>query len=166
MADLHAAVIGYLVERHWPHEDHGDVIVTPVVLGSGSWTVFFEIRDQDQQLIVNSLVPVWVPVERRTDAAMYIARANYGLAIGNFEIDLDEGEVRFRTSVDVEGAQISDPVVDHLFLANIMAVEQYLDGLQSVIEGADPSAAIEMAENGAAAASRPRDQGKVRPPAR
>jgi hypothetical protein len=38
MADLHAAVIGYLAARSWPHEDHDDVIVTPVVLSSGSWT--------------------------------------------------------------------------------------------------------------------------------
>jgi hypothetical protein len=147
MADLHAAVVGYLAERSWPYEDRDGVIVTPVVLSSGSWTVFFEIRDQDQQLIVYSLVPVWVPVERRTDAALYIARANYGLAIGNFEIDLDDGEVRFRTSVDVEGAEISAPIVDHLFLANVMGVEQYLEGLRSVIEGADPSAAIAVAED-------------------
>ena len=143
MTDLHAAVVGYLTERHWPYEDRGDVIVTPVLASSESWPAFFEIRDQHQQLIVYSLVPVAVPVERRTDAALYIARANYGLAIGNLDIDIDDGEVRFRTSVDVEGAEISAPIIDHLFLANIMGVEQFLAGLRSVMEGAGPSAAFE-----------------------
>ena len=143
MTDLHTAVVDYLTGRQWPYEDRGEVIVTPVLGRSETWPAFFEIRDEEQQLIVYSLVPVAVPAERRTDVALYIARANYGLAIGNLEIDLDDGEVRFRTSVDVQGVEISEPIIDHLFLANIMGVEQFLAGLLMVVEGADPIAAFE-----------------------
>jgi hypothetical protein len=147
MVDLHEAVVGYLTERDWPYEDHGDAVVTEVLADNGSWTAIFDIRDEAQQVIVYSMVPVEVPAERRTDAALYIARANFGLAIGCFEIDLDDGTVRFRTGVDLEGAEVCDAIVDHLFLANVMGVEQYLDGLRSVIGGADPAVAIGMAES-------------------
>lgn len=144
MVDLHAAVMDYLSGRNWPYEDHDGVIVTPVLAKSGSWTAIFEIRDDDQVLIVSSLVPVSVPVDRRTDVALYIARANLGLMIGHFEINLDDGEVRFRTSVDVAGAELSEPLIDHLFLANVVGVDRYLDGLRAVIEGTDPAAAIDF----------------------
>jgi hypothetical protein len=30
----------------------------------------------------------------------------------------------------------SDPIVDHLFLANIVGVDQHLDGLRAVVDGA------------------------------
>ncbi len=154
MPDLHAAVIGYLTTRSWMYEDHADGIVTDVSTDTGSWTVIFDIRDKQQQLIVYSIVPVEVPPARRTEVALYLTRANFGLAIATFELDLDDGDVRLRTAVDFEGAEVSDPVVDHLLLANIMGVEQYLDGLRAVIDGADPVAAIMQAEAAATSTER------------
>jgi hypothetical protein len=144
--DLHAAVIGYLTTRSFPYEDHGDGIVTDVATDTASWTVIFDIRVKQQQLMVYSIVPVEVPPERRTEVALYLTRANFGLAIATFELDLDDGTVRVRTGVDLEGAEVSDPIVDHILLANIMCVEQYFDGLRSVIDGDDPVAAIERTE--------------------
>jgi hypothetical protein len=144
--DLHAAVIGYLTTRSWPYEDHGDGVVADVATDTGSWTVVFDIRDKQQQLIVYSIVPVEVPTHQRTEVALYLTRANFGLAIATFELDLDDGTVRCRTGVDLEGAEVCDPIVDHLLLANIMGVEQYLDGLRAVIQGDDPVAAIERTE--------------------
>lgn len=162
MADLHAAVTGYLTNRGWPIEDRGHLVVTPVLGRSGRWSAFFEIRGADQQLIVYSVVPVTVPPERRTDAALYLTRANFGLVIGCFELDLDDGAVRFRTSVDLEGAEVSEPIIDHLFLANIVGVDQYFAGLRSVIRGTDPAVAIGAAELASARAPR-RDPGRVPP---
>lgn len=45
-----------------------------------------------------------VPDARRLEAAEYLHRINYGLLLGNFEMDYDEGEVRFRTSLMAEGS--------------------------------------------------------------
>ena len=163
MADLHAAVTGYLTKRGWPLEDRGHLVVTPVLGRSGRWSAFFEIRDADQQLIVYSVVPVTVPPERRTDVALYLTRANFGLVIGSFEMDLDDGEVRFRTSVDVDGTEMSEPIIDHLFLANIVGVDQYFAGLRSVMRGADPAVAIRAAELASARGPQRRDPGRVPP---
>jgi len=32
----------------------------------------------------------------------FLTRANYGLNIGNFEMDFQDGEIRFKTAIDVE----------------------------------------------------------------
>jgi hypothetical protein len=144
--DLHAAVVSYLTSRSWPFEDDGDGVVTDVVTDAGAWTVVFDIRAAQEQLIVYSIVPVEVPSGRRTDVAVYLHRANFGLATATFELDLDDGTVRVRTGVDLEDAEVCGAIVDHLLLANVMAVDQYLDGLRAVIDGAEPTAPIERAE--------------------
>jgi hypothetical protein len=146
MAEIGDAVAGYLSQRQWPYEDRGQALATPVAGRNGSWVAFFEIREEDDQLLVYSIMPFDVPEARRTEAALYLTRANFGLAIGNFELDLDDGEVRYKTSIDVEGAQILEPLIDHLFLANVVTVDRYLNGLRAVIEGDEAEVAVAAAE--------------------
>jgi hypothetical protein len=146
MPDIRAAVTSYLSQHQWPYEDRGEALATPVAGKNESWVAFFEIRDEDDQLLVYSILPCDVPEGRRTEAALYLTRANFGLAIGNFELDLDDGEVRYKTSIDLEGAQIVEPLVDHLFLANVVTVDRYLSGLRAVIEGDEAKAAVAAAE--------------------
>jgi hypothetical protein len=33
--------------------------------------------------------------------AKFITRANYGMSLGNFELDFNDGEIRYKTSIDV-----------------------------------------------------------------
>jgi hypothetical protein len=146
MTGIGAAVAGYLSRHQWPYEDRGQALATPVAGKNGSWVAFFEIREEDDQLLVYSIIPFDVPEVRRTEAARYLTRANFGLAIGNFELDLDDGEVRYKTSIDVEGAQIVEPLIDHLFLANVVTVDRYLNGLRAVIEGDAAEVAVAAAE--------------------
>jgi hypothetical protein len=146
MPDIRTAVARYLSRRQWPYEDRGQALATPVAGKNGSWVAFFEIRDADDQLLVYSIIPFDVPEARRTEAALYLTRANFGLAIGNFELDVDDGEVRYKTSIDVEDAQILEALIDHLFLANVVTVDRYLNGLRAVIEGAAADVAVAAAE--------------------
>jgi hypothetical protein len=147
MTGIRAAVARYLSKREWPYEDRDNILATPVAGKNGSWVAFFEPREEDVQLLVYSIIPFVIPTKRRTEAALYLTRANFGLSIGNFELDLDDGEARYKTSIDVEGARILEPLIDHLFLANILTVDRYLVGLQSVIDGAKAGVAIAEAES-------------------
>jgi hypothetical protein len=146
MSRLRDTVTAYLDKRAWSYEPRGRFIVSPVASDAGSWTMYFELREDDEQLVVYSLIPARVPPDRRTSVAVFLTRANYGLAIGNFELDLDDGEVRYKTSVDVEGTSLDEPLVDHLLLANIVTVGRYLSALESVIAGSDPIAAADRAD--------------------
>lgn len=52
-----------------------------------------------------------VPEDRRLALAEFLTRANYGLFIGNFEMDWQDGEVRYKTSIDVAGDRLSTALV-------------------------------------------------------
>ncbi len=77
----------------------------------------------------------------------YLTRANYGLKVGNFEFDYDDGEVRFQsilTSISgLPDAQCIEVVVDmpfHMF-------KKYGDGLVKALMGfGNPKADIAAAE--------------------
>jgi hypothetical protein len=89
-----------------------------------------------------------VPSDKRGAVAEYTARANYGLVIGNFELDMDSGHVRYKTSVDLEGAIIEQVLFKNLIYANLTTADRYYPGLLKVLWGDDmtPRAAIEMVE--------------------
>ncbi len=44
------------------------------------------------------MYPVKAPEEKRLAIAEFVARANDGLRIGNFELDFGDGEVRYKRS--------------------------------------------------------------------
>jgi len=143
---IHDAVVAYLQARDWPLDDRGDVVATPVTGTFGEWPAFFEIREDAQQLLIYSVFPLTVPEERLDEGARFVTRANWGLTLGNFELDLDDGEIRYKTSADFEGADIPDAMVDHLFLANVITSDRYLPALRAVIDGADAASAVAAAE--------------------
>lgn len=73
--------------------------------------------------------------ERRDDVARYITRANWELLLGNFEMNYDNGEVRFRSSVDFTGRELADTTLRRAILTAMEIVEAHAEALSAVIEG-------------------------------
>ena len=73
----------------------------------GTYTFFAQAREEQEQVAVYSVYGVKASEAKRVEAMEYITRANYGLIIGNFELDLSDGEVRYKTSLDVEGETLT-----------------------------------------------------------
>ena len=114
---------------------------------NGQWTCYARARENEQQFVFYSICPVTVPKAKRRALAEFIARANYGMVIGNFELDFAEGEVAYKTSIDVEGLTLTFPQMKRLVDTNVAMMDQYLPGIKSVIQGdASPEEAIRQIE--------------------
>jgi hypothetical protein len=57
------------------------------------------------------------------------------LIIGNFELDLDDGEVRYKVAVDLEGVSDIAPLVETHLAACVTTFDQYRPALDAVREG-------------------------------
>jgi hypothetical protein len=69
------------------------------------------------------------------------------MIIGNFEMDFEDGEIRYKTSIDVEGDSLSSALIKRLVYANVMMMDAYLPGIMSVIYGdVEPKDAIAQVE--------------------
>ena len=77
----------------------------------GEWRCYTEIRETPPQFVFYSLCPVKAPTEKRQLIAEFLTRANYDLLIGNFEFDFEDGEIRYKTSIDVEGSSLDSALI-------------------------------------------------------
>jgi len=110
---------------------------------NSSYRGIVRVNEELFQVTIYFLLESNVPEEKRHIAAEYLTRANYGLIIGNFEMDFSDGEVRYKTSIDVEGGQFTVPMVKTLFAANLLTLDRYYPGLMKVLwSDMDPEAAI------------------------
>ncbi len=84
---------------------------------------------------------------RREQVATFLTLVNSSLAIGNFEMDYDDGLVRFRSSVAFGGSGLTEALVRNCILHAMDAVEKYADALIEVIaRGKNPASAFREAE--------------------
>jgi hypothetical protein len=143
------AVAGFFKEDGWNYEQlEGRPILRMGFQGeNGNWACFAQSLDEKDRFVFYSSLEMRVPANKRAVVAEYLTRANYGMIIGNFEMDFADGEVRFRTSVDIEGGELTREMIKNLAYSNVLMMDRYLPGLMSVVyAGATPAEAIEKAE--------------------
>ncbi len=102
---------------------------------NGQWTCYAKAREQQKQFAFYSVCPVNVPENKHQPITEFITRANSGMIIGNFEFDFTTGEIRYKTSIDVEGDNLSFALIKQMVYANVMMMDEYLSGIMAVIEG-------------------------------
>lgn len=113
----------------------------------GRWACLAHCNDPASQIVFYSLCPIQVPADRFTDMTKLLMRANDGLIIGNFELNFETGEIRYKTSLDVEGDRLSVALVKTLVYTNVQTLDTYLPGIISLLEKrCTPVEAIEQIE--------------------
>lgn len=137
MANIHQAVADFLMSDRWAHEALvGQTAHRVFYQGeNGRLICFAQARQEEQQLIFYSYCPENVPEDRRLAMAEFIARANYGMVLGNFELDFADGELRFKTSIDVEDTELTPELIKPVIYANVLTMDEYLPGLLDVLQG-------------------------------
>jgi hypothetical protein len=73
------------------------------------------------------------PTERRDEVARFVTRANWGLTAGNFELDYDDGQLRFRSSFAFTGMELTEPMILNSIRDAMNVVEIYADAAVNVI---------------------------------
>jgi hypothetical protein len=143
------AVSAYLESDGWPYVKlEGRPVVKLSYTGDhGTWNCYLVERDEHAQLVVYSVFTEAIPPGRRLEVAEFLTRANYGLMIGNFEMDLDDGDVRYKTSVQFESTDIEPERIRDVLLPNVVVMDRYLPGLRAVAgSGLSAKAALSLVE--------------------
>lgn len=114
---------------------------------NGNWTCVARAHDDKQQVVFLSICAVKVPEAKRHRVAEFLTRANYGLIIGNFEMDYEDGEIRYKTSVDVGEDRLQAEIMKPLVYINVAMMDRYLPGIMAVTHGnVSPADAIKDIE--------------------
>ena len=115
----------------------------------GKWQCFANVREEQQQFIFYSVCPVDAPPEKLAQVAEFITRANYGMIVGNFELDYSDGEIRYKTSVAFGDGELTATLIKEAIYSNVTIMDQYLPGLLAIMMSAvTPAKAIALIEDG------------------
>jgi len=113
---------------------------------NGQFICYARANENPQQFAFYSIFPMLAPEERKLAIAEFITRANYGMVIGNFEFNFSNGEILYKTSIDVEGDRLTAALIKRLVYTNIAIADRYLPSIQGVIDGTSPTDAIQAIE--------------------
>jgi hypothetical protein len=96
-------------------------------------TAFAAVAIESEQFMFFLNIGVAVPPDRVDEVARFLTRANWALTIGNFEMDYDDGHVRFKSGINFRGAELSEALIRNAILSAMNAVERYADALINVL---------------------------------
>ena len=127
----------FLTEDEWHPQQLEDRYIYRMGFSdtNGQVACYAQIRVDLEQFIFYVMCPVKVPEDKRSAMAEFIARANYGLRIGNFELDFSDGEVRYKSSLDFEDVALESQLIHNAIYPAVQTMDRYLPGLMGVIYG-------------------------------
>ena len=148
MGAIYDTVRTFFEEDGWPfREIEGEDALDIDFEGeNGRWSCLAIAREDAEQFVFYSLLSNDVRDDAKAAVMLFVTQANWGLPIGNFEMDVETGEIRFRTSIDVEGDRLTHALVKQLVYANVALMDRYLPGINAVIGGELPFVAIDAVE--------------------
>ena len=145
-----ATIIAYFTKDDWTFTKlQGQSVLQMTYQGdNGLWNCFAQAREPQEQFVFYSIYPELVSEDKRLAMAELLTRLNYGLVIGNFEMDFNDGEIRYKTSIGVEDDILTYQVIKRLVYANVTIMDHYLPGIREVMDGnMSPKDAIANIEN-------------------
>ncbi len=100
----------------------------------------------DDKLIMHFMIPLNAGEEERAKVGEFLLRANYGLKIGGFDFDFNDGEISYRIAMYFGDDEFAPPTYDQINFAviiGLMMIERYGDALVKVMFGlVEPEDAI------------------------
>ncbi len=142
-------LIQHLDEQHigyWSNSDERSICAD--FRGAvGNYRIYARVDADDSLFQVFGNSPVRVPPGCRPAIAEVIARANCGLKVGKFEMNYDEGDLRFQAAHILTDDSLDDDTIRRLMGTAMAMLDIYLPAVLSVIYGNElPADAIRNVE--------------------
>ncbi|MGE5379689.1 MAG: YbjN domain-containing protein [Methylocystaceae bacterium] len=148
MGQIFDIMIEYFEGSGWSFNTLGDNTIRVDFSGdNGSYICYARELSPREGCLFYCNCPVKAPEALRIEAAKFLTLANYGLIVGNFEMDWSDGEIRFKTSLYSNGQEFSSELMEPLVWNNLVIMDKYFPGLMALLYGnLNAEAAVSMVE--------------------
>ena len=152
LQEVKAAVENFFKRDKVKHEPFNERDVASAIYSVdakfGHVTIFFHAYDD--KLILHFMVPLNASEDERLKVGEFILRANYGLKVGCFDFDFNDGEISYRIALYCGDNEFAPPTyeqIDFAVIIGLMMIERYGDALVKVMFGlVEPEDAIAAVE--------------------
>lgn len=135
-SSLFKLISGYMsdAERHFESDADGGLVVAQIGGEQGTWHTYIQITDDNEarRVVIHAQLPARIPESTRLKVAELLTRVNYDLVVGNFELSLDDGEVLFKTVVDLADGQLTQAMFERMYLLNCQVMNDHYAQIWSV----------------------------------
>ncbi len=120
---------------HYDMNDHGHVATFTGGVGGfkGLYNSFRFILFVGEDEIQNYAMFPASAKDKLSEMAEFITRANYGLKYGDFEMDWNDGEVRFHLSFPMSSVHADEIILPTLLMAPPRMLDQYSKGFTEIL---------------------------------
>ena len=145
------AIRDWLDEDDWHYEYNAEkhLIKMGINLKSKIKSGRYFIDIKEDSYLVYLYTPINGDPENIGELVKYLTMANYGLYNGNFEVDVRDGEIRYKTFVNCDGLESLSPEIikDSIYVCCVM-MDRYGDGIAALALGfSDADTEIKKAEH-------------------
>lgn len=111
---------------------------------NGVFTLSFGGKHSSSRIVVlveSSLLQIWstggvkIPEGSRTEVAVAVARSNFGLRLGKFETNLEDGELRYQVALPFEKELPEDIILERVLYVGLAMLDKYLAAFLSIVYG-------------------------------
>lgn len=131
------AVKTFLKEQKWDYSknEKSNVFVFGISGENGSFQCIIDVNEDSKQLMIYTYCGSNCPKSKFSDMLRLLNYLNYKIILGNFEMDNEVGEIRFRTSIDYTHLKPTPNIVESLAMPNIVAMDMHLPIIMGIIHG-------------------------------
>ena len=113
---------------------------------NGKWHCMVQTREKENQLIFYSSLENGIPESAIEKIMRFITIVNYRLVVGNFEMDISDGELNYKTALDLDGIDPPQSLIRNIIQTNLATFDRHLLGINSIIEGKSVNSALDIIE--------------------
>ena len=99
----------------------------------------FRVQENNSLLAVYGILPFLIPESHQSAAMLLITQINYDMLIGNLEMDINDGEIRYKNAIDVDSVGIDDHITEHLLQSVIAMTTVTYEIFSDLINTQDPA---------------------------
>lgn len=133
----YATLCAALDERQWKYRRNDEEMALEYIVEGDDMPMRFVIRFDGERALMRmfSPMPLSVREDKRLEVAVAVSMINYKLVVGCFDLDMNDGELRFRVSNSFRDSVLSPEVFLFLLSLGIQVVERYNDKLFMLATG-------------------------------
>ena len=104
----------------------------------------FRVQEHNNLLAVYGILPFLIPESHQSAAMLLITQINYDMLIGNIEMDISDGEIRYKNAIDVEAVGMDESTIEHLLQSVIAMTTVTYEIFGELVNNQNP--AVELQE--------------------
>lgn len=151
MYSIERAVKEYLDSQNWKYkhdeDKHRFIFGMKLECENVDGCMLAVTARDEEDLSCKALYEFNVPESSRPAVTEFITRANYGLFLGDFQMDLNDGEILYQTYAVFYDHRAMQQEVRRVIQVAIHMAERYGQGFYDIIHyGVDPAEAVKFCE--------------------